>query len=159
MLLCKKIARAPGGHKRFILTKLGRGAKQNRSVVCVNWKVRFSNRLLCDFLFNYAISCHAVSKFGWNWCLRCLMILCSWLFDYWNRPAIAGVILLGWPLGRLITVVVFDVLQLSCNSSLGNFCSLPHCLITLIVLTIASICAITKCYSSYIHTCSIHHKY
>ena len=33
-LLCKKKARAPGGHKRFMLTKLGGGgggAKQNRS--------------------------------------------------------------------------------------------------------------------------------
>ena len=26
-LLCKKIARAPGGHKRFMLTKLGGGGK------------------------------------------------------------------------------------------------------------------------------------
>ena len=25
MLLCKKIARSPGGHKRFMLTKLGEG--------------------------------------------------------------------------------------------------------------------------------------
>ena len=32
-LLCKKIARAPGGHKKFMLTKLGGGggAKHNRS--------------------------------------------------------------------------------------------------------------------------------
>ena len=30
-LLCKKIARAPGGHKRFVLTKPGGGGKQNRS--------------------------------------------------------------------------------------------------------------------------------
>ena len=30
MLLCKKITRAPGGHRRFMLTKLG-GDKQNRS--------------------------------------------------------------------------------------------------------------------------------
>ena len=27
-LLCKKIARAPGGHERFMLTKLGGGAEQ-----------------------------------------------------------------------------------------------------------------------------------
>ena len=26
-LLCKKIARAPGGHKRFMLTKLGGGGR------------------------------------------------------------------------------------------------------------------------------------
>ena len=26
-LLCKKIARAPGGHKKFMLTKLGGGAE------------------------------------------------------------------------------------------------------------------------------------
>ena len=30
-LLCKKIAGAHGGHKRFMLTKLGGGGKQNRS--------------------------------------------------------------------------------------------------------------------------------
>ena len=30
-LLCKNIARAPGSYKRFVLTKLGGGAKQNRS--------------------------------------------------------------------------------------------------------------------------------
>ena len=30
-LLCKKIARAPGGHKKFMLTKLGGGREQNRS--------------------------------------------------------------------------------------------------------------------------------
>ena len=30
-LLCKNIARAPWGHKRFMLTTLGGGAKQNRS--------------------------------------------------------------------------------------------------------------------------------
>ena len=30
-LLCKKIARAPGGHKKFVLTKLGGGGGQNRS--------------------------------------------------------------------------------------------------------------------------------
>ena len=28
---CEKIARVPGGHKRFLLAKLGEGAKQNRS--------------------------------------------------------------------------------------------------------------------------------
>ena len=31
MLLCKKIASAPGGHKKYNLIKLGLGAKQNRS--------------------------------------------------------------------------------------------------------------------------------
>ena len=30
-LLCRKIARVPGGHKRHMLTKLGGGEKQNRS--------------------------------------------------------------------------------------------------------------------------------
>ena len=29
-LLCEKIARAPGGHKKFMLTKLGGGGGQNR---------------------------------------------------------------------------------------------------------------------------------
>ena len=39
---------------------------------------------------------------------------------------------------------MFDVLESSCDSSIGNFRGLPRCLIALIVLTIASICAITK---------------
>ena len=38
-----KKARAPGGHKRFMLTKLGGGAKQNRSQ-----KSRKTNTFYCS---------------------------------------------------------------------------------------------------------------
>ena len=48
-LLCKKITRAPGGHKKCMLTKLGGGAKQNRSDFCYNQMK--SRSLQVGFLF------------------------------------------------------------------------------------------------------------
>ena len=49
MLICKKIARAPGGHKRFMLTKLGGGGGgggQNRSDFSM--KADFSMKVVGD---------------------------------------------------------------------------------------------------------------
>ena len=58
-LLCKKIAREPGGHKKFMLTKLGGGGGgQNRSEqTCQFWSQLYNfflrknlgvNHLFCD---------------------------------------------------------------------------------------------------------------
>ena len=37
--LCKKIARAPGGHKKFMLTKLGRGEQNSSEKVYIQINV------------------------------------------------------------------------------------------------------------------------
>ena len=59
MLLCKKIARAPGGHKKYKLTKLG-GAKQNRSEFLFNCSLRLKQILqscVSDAIFVLDICC------------------------------------------------------------------------------------------------------